>query len=722
MTQISSWTLQTFRRILKTCIDHKDLDTGRCLHALYVKSLIPRLTYISNHFTLLYSRCRRLSAARRSFDSTADPNVFSFNLMISAYAGEFLPHLARQLFDQIPDPDIVSYNTLIAAYADSGGASPAIELFSVLRESDLAVDGFTFSSVITACANDAGLVKQLHGSALSGGFCGYASVNNALISGYSRNGLFNLAESLFFEMGEVRDEVSWNSMIVAYGQHKQGLKALGLYQEMVHNELFIDMFTLASVLAAFTSLEDLRGGMQLHCRLIKTGYHHNPHVGSSLVDLYSKCSGGRISVAQKVFDEVPHPDLVLWNTMISGYSTSDDFPEQAINCFKKMQRAGKFPDDCTLVCAIAACSRMPSPSQGRQVHSLAIKFDILSKWVSVNNALITMYSKCGDLQDARKLFDEMPEHNEISLNSMIAGYAQHGLGPESLTLFEQMLEKKMSPTSITFVSVLSACAHTGRVEDGKRYFRAMKEDFKIEPEEEHYACMIDILGRAGKLDEAQMLVKKMPYDPGFMIWASLLGACRTHGNNLGLAEWAAKRCLELDPSNGSPYVMLGHVYAKAHLWEKVSWVKRLMRDGNVKRRPGCSWIEVNRRVHVFVADDKVHPMRKEIYGFWERIWEKMKKAGYVPDLRWASVKSDEVSEDEKEMMVRCHSEKLAVAFGLLSTGEGFGLVVMKNLRMCGDCHNAIKIVSGISGREITVRDCYRFHHFKAGECSCGDFW
>ncbi|GFP96317.1 pentatricopeptide repeat-containing protein at3g49710 [Phtheirospermum japonicum] len=690
-------TLQTFRQILKACIDQRDLTTGKCLHTLYVKSLVPHLTYISNHFTLLYSKCGRLSAARSSFDATPDPNVFSFN------------------------PDLISYNTLISAYADRGDSSRALNLFLGLRESDISMDGFTFSTVITACGDDIGLVQQLHGSALLGGFDNYASVNNAFISGYSKNGLFREAERVFFTMGVVKDEVSWNSMIVAYGQHRQGLKAIRLYREMIRKELYVDMFTLASVLTAFTSMDDLRGGMQFHCQLVKMGFNKNPHVGSGLIDLYSKCGvgAGQIMNCVKVFDEIPDPDLVLWNTMISGYSLNDEFSEEALNCFKHMQRAGNFPDECSFVCVITACSKMPSPSQGRQIHSLVIKSDIPSTiTVSVNNALIAMYSKCGDLKEAEKVFDKMPERNSVSLNSMIAGYAQHGLGNESLLLFRKMLEKNIAPTNITFVSVLSACAHTGRVEDGKTYFRIMKEKFKIEPESEHYTCMVDLLGRAGKLNEAERLIKTMPYNPSIMVWASLLGACRTHGN-MELAEKAAKQCLKLDPSNATPYIMLGHMYAGNRRWDEVAIVKRMMRDKNVKRRPGCSWIEVDKRVHVFVADDKLHPMRNEIYEFWDEMMEKLKQAGYVPDLRWVSVRDDG---EEKETMVRYHSEKLAVAFGLLSTKDGVSLVVMKNLRMCGDCHNAFKIVSCVSGREITVRDCYRFHHFKEGQCSCGDFW
>ncbi|KAK4393504.1 Pentatricopeptide repeat-containing protein [Sesamum angolense] len=694
MIQIS-WSLKNFRQILRACIDQRDLTTGKCLHTLYVKSLVPHITYISNHFILLYSKCGRLPAARKAFDAIPDPNVFSFNVMVAAYARESLPHFAQQLFDEIPEPDLISYNTLISAYAECGNVSQALKLFLGMRESGLAMDGFTFSAAITACSEVIGLVKQLHSRAISGGFDSYASVDNALISGYSKNGFFHEAERVFRDMGGVKDEVSWNSMIVAYGQQREGLKALELYQEMVRQELYVDMFTLASVLSAYTSMEDLLGGMQFHGQMVKMG--------------------------RKVFQDIPHPDLVLWNTMISGYSLNDEFSEEALLCFKEMQQAGNLPDDCSFVCVLSASAKMSSPSQGKQIHSLVIKSDITSNRVSINNALVAMYSKCGNLEDARRLFDRMPEHNHVSLNSMIAGYAQHGLGVQALLIFEQMVEKNIAPTSITFVSVLSACAHTGRVEDGHRYFRLMTEKFKIEPEAEHYTCMIDLLGRAGKVDEAEKLINSMPYDPSTMGWASLLRASRTHGN-MELAEKAALQCLQLDPSNAAPYVTLAHMYARVTRWEEVAMIKRYMRDRGVKRRPGCSWIEVDKRIHVFVAEDKSHPMIEKIYEFWEEMSKKIKLAGYVPDVRWVSVRDDGLREDEKETIVRHHSEKLAVAFGLLATKLNVPLLVMKNLRICGDCHNAIKIVSSITRREITVRDCHRFHLFKDGQCSCGDFW
>ncbi|XAR51405.1 hypothetical protein NMG60_11006025 [Bertholletia excelsa] len=667
-----SWSFQRFRQLLKTCIAERDLLTGKSLQTLYVKSLVAPSTYMSNHFILLYSKCGRLSAARKAFDATPTPN----------------------LFDKIPQPDLVSYNTLISAYADRGDTTPAVTLFTEMRKLGFDMDGFTLSAVITAACDDIGLITQVHSLAVQGGFDSYVSVNNTLITYYSKNGYLGEAKLIFNGIVEIRDEVSWNSMIVAYGQHHEGSKALALYQDMVRRQLRVDMFTLASVLTAFTCVEDLAGGLQFHAHLIKTGFHQNPHVGSGLIDLYSKCQGDMLGCT-KVFEEIPEPDVVLWNTMISGYSQNEELSEEALKCFQQMQHAGHRPDDGSFVCVISACSNLSAPSQGKQIHSLALKSYIPSNQISVNNALIAMYSKCGNLQDARKLFDRMPEQNSVSFNSMIAGYAQHGRGTESLVLFEHMLEKDIIPSSITFISVLSACAHTGKVDEGHKYFNMMKENFRLVPEVEHYSCMIDLLGRAGKLKEAEDLIKTMPYDPGSIGWGTLLSACRIHGN-IELAVKAANECLHLEPSNAAPYVILANMHASAGKWDEMAVVRKLMRDQGVKKKPGCSWIEVNKR--------------------------RMKLVGYVPDTRWALVRDDGARAGEKEIRLGHHSEKLAVAFGLLSTEDGEPILVVKNLRICGDCHNAIKFISAITGREITVRDTHRFHCFKDGHCSCGDYW
>ncbi|KAJ1289107.1 hypothetical protein BS78_02G139800 [Paspalum vaginatum] len=585
-----------------------------------------------------------------------------------------------------------------------------------MRRGGLAVDGFTVSTVVSAVTGITS-VAQLHGYAVMSGLDSYVSVKNSLMSGYGKGMLLEEAERLFADMGDsTRTHVSWNCIIAVYGQHGHGRKAMELFQDMARRGFTADACTLASVLSAFATSRDLVAGTELHCRLIKGKFICDPHVASGLVDLYAKC--GSIQDAWKSFSEVDKPDLVLWNTLISGYSLHKDFSEEALLSFRAMQRAGFCPDDCSFVCVISGYSNMSSPSQGQQIHAVVIKSDIQSSHISVHNAMITLYSRCGKVSEAKMLFDRLTERNTVSYNSIIAGLAQHGHAAEALKLFEGMLNSGYEPTGVTFISVLSACAYSGKVDEGWGYFNSMKQTYGIDPCEEHYSCMIDLLGRAKKFKEVEELIMKMPFSLTSVGWTPLLGACRTHGN-MELGARAAREILHLSPSNSSAPVVLSNMYASAGRWEEAAKVRKLMRDRGIKKKPGCSWIELGRIIHVFVASEVSHPRIKEVYRFLEGMSEKMRLAGYVPDVRWALAKDQAA---EGEMRLRHHSEKLAVAFGLMNTKEREPILVLKNLRICGDCHNAIKIISGITHREITVRDAHRFHCFSDGSCSCRDYW
>jgi pentatricopeptide repeat protein len=691
-----------------------DLPCGAALHARYAKAHIPPTTYLANHLLLFYSRLALPALARRLFDEMPCPNVFSHNTLIAAHARD--PRRAAEIFARVPEPDVVSYNTLLASFASSGLAVDALQLFMTVRREGIPVDGFTVSSAVSVVTSVA-VVAQLHAFAVMSCTDAYASVKNSLISGYGKGGLLEEAERVFYGMDDHgRNHVSWNCMIAVYGQHRLGRKAMELFQDMARRGLTADACTLASVLSAFAATQDLDAGLELHGRLIKSKFTQDPHVASGLVDFYAKC--GRIQDACKSFSEVDKPDLVLWNTLISGYSLHKEFSEEALHCFCAMQQAGFCPDDCSFVTVISACSNMSSPSQGQQLHALVVKSDIQRNQISVQNAMITLYSRCGKVGEARKLFDRMIDRNTVSYNSMIAGLAQHGHAIEALKLFEDMIDSAYAPTGITFISVLSACAHVGRVDEGWDYFNSMKQKYGIDHHEEHYSCMVDLLARAKKFADAQKMIMEMPFRLSPVGWTSLLGACRTHGN-LDLGVKAAKEILHLIPLNASAPIMLSNMYASAGKWEEAAKVRKLMRDRGIRKNPGCSWIELGRIVHVFVANDVSHPRIKEVYQFLESLSEKMALAGYVPDVRWALAKDQAA---EGEIRLQHHSEKLALAFALISTKEGEPILVMKNLRICRDCHNAIKIISAVTSREITVRDAHRFHCFTDGSCSCGDYW
>lgn len=354
---------------------------------------------------------------------------------------------------------------------------------------------------------------------------------------------------------------------------------------------------------------------------------------------------------------------------------------------------------------------------GRQLHAQLVQLGFDSS-LSAGNALITMYARCGIVEAAHCLFMTMPFVDSVSWNAMIAALGQHGHGAQALDLFEQMLEEEILPDRITFLTILSACSHAGLVDQGRHYFDAMNGLYGIRPDEDHYARLIDLFCRAGKFSEAEGAIQRLPFEPGVPIWEALLGGCRNYGN-MDLGVQAAERLLELRPQHDGTYILLSNMFADLGRWDDMAKVRKLMRDRGVKKEPGCSWVEVENKVHVFLVDDTAHPEMQAVYNYLEELGLKMRELGYIPDIRYAL---HDVGLDQKEHDLSTHSEKLAVVFGLLKLPRGATVRVFKNLRICGDCHNAFKFMSKVVERDIVVRDGKRFHHFRNGECSCGNFW
>lgn len=425
---------------------------------------------------------------------------------------------------------------------------------------------------------------------------------------------------------------------------------------------------------------------------------------------------GRVVSAERLFQEMCLKTLVTWNAMIAGY-VENGRAEDGLKLFKTMLETGFKPNALSLTSVLLGCSNLSALQLGKQVHQLVCKSPLCGD-TTAGTSLMSMYSKCGDLEDAWKLFVHIPRKDVVSWNAMISGYAQHGAGEKALHLFNEMKNEGMKPDWITFVAVLLACNHAGLVDLGVQYFNAMGRDFGIEAKPEHYACMVDLLGRAGRLSEAVDMITSMPFKPHPAIFGTLLGACRIH-KNLHLAEFAAKNLLDLDPSSATGYVQLANVYAAQNKWENVARIRMSMKENNVVKAPGYSWIEIDSVVHEFRSSDRLHPELASIHEKLNELEKKMKLAGYVPDLEFAL---HDVGEELKEQLLLWHSEKLAIAFGLLKVPLGVPIRVFKNLRVCGDCHSAIKYISAIEGREIIVRDTTRFHHFKDGFCSCSDYW
>jgi pentatricopeptide repeat protein len=383
-----------------------------------------------------------------------------------------------------------------------------------------------------------------------------------------------------------------------------------------------------------------------------------------------------------------------------------------------MRREGvRIADPLVLSSAVGACANAAVWELGKQVHGLVIALGYDS-CLFISNALVDMYAKCSDLVAAKYIFCEMRRKDVVSWTSIIVGTAQHGLAEEALALYDDMVMAGVKPNEVTFVGLIYACSHVGLVSKGRALFKSMVEDFGIRPSLQHYTCLLDLFSRSGLLDEAENLIKTMPVKPDEPTWAALLSACKQHGNTK-MAVRIADNLLDLKPEDPSSYILLSNVYAGAGMWENVSKVRKLMVVKEVKKEPGYSCIDLGRESQVFHAGEASQPMKDEILGLMRKLDAEMKKRGYVPDT---SLVLHDMDQQEKERQLFWHSERLAVAYGLLKAVPGTIIRIVKNLRVCGDCHTVLKLISTITSREIYVRDAKRYHHFKDGNCSCNDFW
>ncbi|KAL4295368.1 hypothetical protein GQ457_12G013100 [Hibiscus cannabinus] len=540
-------------------------------------------------------------------------------------------------------------------------------------------------------------------------------LRNRLIIFYSKCDRLRDARNMLDEMPE-KNVVSWTAMISAYSQRGSASQALDLFVQMLRSVTEPNEFTFATVLSSCTGTFGLELGRQIHSLIIKRTLDTHIFVGSSLLDMYAKA--GRIHEAREVFESLPERDVVSCTAIISGYAQLG-LDAEALELFRRLNLEGMTSNYVTYASVLTALSGLAALDLGKQVHNHVLRCN-LPFYVVLQNSLIDMYSKCGNLIYSRRIFDSMPERTVISWNAMLVGYSKHGMGREVVELFELMRnENKIKPDSVTVLGVLSGCSHGGMEDVGLKIFDEMVNGKDgVEPGIEHYGCVVDLLGRAGRVEEAFEFIKKMPFEPIAALWGSLLGACRVH-SNIDIGEFVARRLLEIEPENAGNYVILSNLYASAGRWEDVRMVRDLMMKKAVKKDPGRSWIELDQTLHSFHASDRSHPRREEVFGKLKELSIKLKEAGYVPDL---SCVLHDVDEEQKERILLGHSEKLALTFGLISTSDRTPLRVIKNLRICVDCHNFAKFVSKIYLREVCLRDKNRFHHISKGVCSCGDYW
>ncbi|XP_031487049.1 pentatricopeptide repeat-containing protein At1g08070, chloroplastic [Nymphaea colorata] len=657
-------------------------------------------------------------------------------------------YAALLLLRSLHQPDVFMFNTVIRSLCLSPSPSDAFALYISMLVAGVPPNSFTFPFLLKSCsrirASHEG--QQLHAHILKLGLVDDLFVRSTLVNMYAQSGLLDDASQVFvkgserepvsrtalirgyagagrlddarrlFDESTLRDVVSWNAMIAGYAQGGRFDEALALFSDMIDAEVEPNESTMVSVLSACANSSSMDLGRWVHSWIDQHGLEPNLRLINALIDMYLKC--GDLETGRKLFDELSHRDRISWNIMIGGYNHNGRYKE-ALELFREMQRSNVQPNDVTLLSILPSCAYLGALDLGRWIHAYIDKNLSNCDNVSLFTSLIDMYTKCGNVEIAAQIFHKLGSRRSLaSWNAMISGLAMHGRASEAQELFTRMLDEGIKPDDITFIGILAACSHTGMVDEGWRYFNSMSNRFGISPKIQHYGCMIDLLGRAALFDDAKALIENMTVKADGALWGSLLGSCCVHGN-LGLAEDAARHLLELEPDNPGVYMLLSNTYARAGWWDDVARIRTKLKDRGMKKTPGCSLIEVDSVVHEFLVYDKRHPRCDEIYDMVDEIDRHLEMAGHVPDTSEVVFDMDE---EGKADMLRYHSERLAIAFGFISTKPEATIRIVKNLRVCGNCHSATKLISKIFNREIIARDRNRFHHFKDGSCSCNDYW
>eukprot|EP01018_Ginkgo_biloba_P001597 Gb_35884 [translate_table: standard] len=683
-------------------------QNGHVDEALKLFQKMPEQNVVSwNAMVTGYAQNGHFDDALELFQKMPKRNLVSWTVMITGYIQNGHIDEAFKLFKILPYRNLISWNTMIAGYAQCGQGAEALKLYRQMQLAGVKPNANTFSSVLPACADLIALQqgKEVHEEIIKSGFQSDVFVGSALVDMYAKCGSIEYARHVFDKMHQ-RDIILWNTMVTAYAQNGQIDEALMLFQKMPEQ----NVASWNAMLAGYAQNLHMDEALKFFQKMPE------PNVVSWNTMIAGYARNGHVDEALKLFQKMAVKNVFSWTAMIAGYA-QNGYGEEALKLFQQMRLAGVKPNSNTFASILSACANLAALEQGKEINDELNRSGFQSD-IFVGNALLDMYAKCGSIEHAQSHFDKMPQRDVVSWNVMIAGYAMHGCGKEALNLFEQMQYCGEKPDHVTFVGLLSACCHAGLVDEGLQYFERMNQYYQVRPAMEHYGCMVDLLGRAGRLNEARELINKMPIKPDATVWRCLLGACRIH-KNIELGEFAAEHLFELDSQNATPYVLLSNIYAAAGKWDGIEKVRKIMKDKRVKKNPGCSWIEVDKHVYTFLVGDKSHPQMHKVYAKLETLSGQMKAAGYVPDTRF--VLSD-VEEEQKDYILCHHSEKLAIAFGLINTSPGTAIRIIKNLRVCGDCHSAIKFISKIDKREIVVRDASRFHHFKDGWCSCGDYW
>nr|XP_004305340.2 PREDICTED: putative pentatricopeptide repeat-containing protein At5g52630 [Fragaria vesca subsp. vesca] len=675
----------TLAQVIQTYAKTKQLHKGKQLHAHLLRSHYPLCIFLTNHLLNMYSKCGHVD-------------------------------YALKVFDEMPHRNLVSWTAMVTGFSQNARFSECFKAFSEMRRAGESPTQFAFASVIKGCVvlGSVEMGRQLHCLALKLGLSCELFVGSNLADMYSKCGVMVDSCRVFEEM-PCKDAVSWTSMIDGYAKSGEFEAALVSYKRMINDGIGVDKYVVSSALSACSALRDCQFGKCVHSTVVKLGLEVEVAVGNALVDMYSK--SGDMESASNVFRIDPERrNIVSYSSLINGYVEMDEI-EKAFSVFVDLQREGVEPNQFTFSSLVKACANQAALEQGIQLHAQVVKFKF-DRDDFVVSVLVDMYGKCGLLDHSIQVFNEVATPTEVAWNSLLSVFAVHGLGNDALKTFSRMVQAGVKPNAITFVSLLTGCSHAGLVKEGLKYFYSMEKTYGIVPRAGHYSCIIDLLGRAGRLEEAEEFINSMPLQPNAFGWCSFLGACTIHGDK-ERGKLAAEKLIQLEPENSGAHVLLSTLHAKEKKWDDFRIVRKMMRDSSMKKLPGYSWVDVGNKTHTFGAKDWSHSQKKEIYEKLDSLLDQIKKVGYVPNT---DLVLHDMDDNSKVELLHHHSERIAIAFALISMPAGKPIIVKKNIRVCLDCHSAIKYISLVVGRKIIVRDNTRFHHFADGLCSCGDYW
>ncbi|XP_057960483.1 pentatricopeptide repeat-containing protein At3g05340 [Malania oleifera] len=596
--------------LLSSCGRDKNLHLGSSLHASIIKSF--------EFHDLHSSDCVRNC-------------LVVWNSLLSMYSkcGEFSN--AAALFDDMLVKDTVSWNVMMSGFLKSGHIELGFGYFKQMHESGVyRLDQATLTTILSAFdSGDFCFVNEMmHGLAFLSGYEQEITVGNALITSYFKCGCFDSGKRVFSEMLE-KNVITWTAVISGLAQNQFYADSLTMFVKMRCGLVSPNALTYLSSLMACSGLQALREGCQIHGLVWKLGLNSDLCIESALMDMYSKC--GSVDDAWQIFESADELDAVSMTVILVGFA-QNGLEEEAIQIFVKMVKAGLEIDPNVISAVLGVFGVDTSLVLGKQIHSMAIKSGFIAN-PFVSNGLINMYAKCGNLEESMKVFGQMPHRNSISWNSMIAACARHGEGSRALQLYEEMRVEGAEPTDVTFLSLLHACSHVGLVKKGMEFLESMTKIHGICPRTEHYACVVDMLGRAGLLKEARSFIEGLPEKPGILVWQALLGACSFHGD-AEVGKYAADHLSTLAPESPAPYILMANIYSSRGRWKERARTIKRMKEMGLMKSTGESWIEIDKKVHKFVVGDQMHSEAEIIYGVLAQLFRVMSDEGYVLDKRF----------------------------------------------------------------------------------------